>query len=536
MNCKTIILRFRDLVTPAGETITLHQEIIKSKGSVWWGWWAKPDERVSSEFIKIKRNLAGKPLGIFLFDSGQMKLYEAKLKDIFLNGDLAPCPDPEMSPAYYVEQCYNLWFELFDINQINDDVINDYAYSDKVKDFFDDHTLFSVFDNKQVSGLRELRFQDRTIWFVNDYDPKKHESHEILLNDANIGIPGVFPKRPVDLHNGKVVWFSDIHFDEDKEKHQFNQVNQLPLSKILIGRQDLDIDGMIISGDLTWKATKKEFELTTNFFNDICSVKRVKYDAIGFCPGNHDVSFSKTLSADVKRALNNYHEAQMGKKKITKADWNILAAKSLSSKSKENYENFFKLTVGTEPNEFLSMGKRFIIRNQKIVDFCFLNSNFLQQHQLAFQGQGFVGAEQLDDAEKKMLWQNNEKIKGGYRVVVLHHNLYPVNYTSEPYVSAPASLVYDTEAIIQWCFKHGVDLILHGHTHERFMTKVSRRIDGCAKSLWITGLGSSGVISSHLVGFNEFAEIDFNDEKINIKFYNIKNNAIDDQFEIINLD
>ncbi|EGI1278236.1 calcineurin phosphoesterase, partial [Escherichia coli] len=224
------------------------------------------------------------------------------------------------------------------------------------KDFFDDPTLFSVFDNKQVSGLRELRFQDRTIWFVNEYDPKKHESHEILLNDANIGIPGVFPKRPVDLHNGKVVWFSDIHFDEDKEKHQFNQVNQLSLSKILISRQDLDINGMIISGDLTWKATKKEFELATNFFNDICSVKRVKYDAIGFCPGNHDVSFSKTLPAEVKRALNNYHEAQMGKKKITKADWNILAARSLSNKSKENYKGFFKLTVGTEPNEFLSMG------------------------------------------------------------------------------------------------------------------------------------------------------------------------------------
>ncbi|WP_244593829.1 hypothetical protein [Escherichia coli] len=83
MNCKTIILRFRDLVTPAGETITLHQEVIKSKGSVWWGWWAKPDERVSSEFIKIKQNLASKPLGIFLFDSGQKKLYKAKLKDIF---------------------------------------------------------------------------------------------------------------------------------------------------------------------------------------------------------------------------------------------------------------------------------------------------------------------------------------------------------------------------------------------------------------------------------------------------------------------
>jgi hypothetical protein len=34
MNCKTIILRFRDLVTPTGETIQRHQEIIKSTGSV----------------------------------------------------------------------------------------------------------------------------------------------------------------------------------------------------------------------------------------------------------------------------------------------------------------------------------------------------------------------------------------------------------------------------------------------------------------------------------------------------------------------
>jgi hypothetical protein len=37
MNCKTIILGFEDLVTPTGETIQRHQEIIKSTGSVCWG-------------------------------------------------------------------------------------------------------------------------------------------------------------------------------------------------------------------------------------------------------------------------------------------------------------------------------------------------------------------------------------------------------------------------------------------------------------------------------------------------------------------
>jgi hypothetical protein len=46
------------LVTPTGETIQRHQEIIKSTGSVCWGWWAKPDEQVSGEFLQIQRYLA----------------------------------------------------------------------------------------------------------------------------------------------------------------------------------------------------------------------------------------------------------------------------------------------------------------------------------------------------------------------------------------------------------------------------------------------------------------------------------------------
>jgi hypothetical protein len=48
-----------------------------------------------------------------------------------------------------------------------------------------------------------------------------------------------------------------------------------------------------------------------------------------------------------------------------------------------------------------------------------------------------------------MSWDGNEKISGGFRVVVLHHNLYPVNYTSGSICECTASLVYDTEAIIK---------------------------------------------------------------------------------------
>lgn len=538
MNCKTIILRFRDLVTPTGETIQKHQDIITSKGSVCWGWWAKPDERVSSEFLLIQRYLATshKELRIFLFDSGQSKIYEANLAHVYLNGTVIPCPNKEKSPEYYSEQQYNLWFEFTSITECDEREIYNHSYSGKVTDFFEDKTMFSVFEGKKISSLRELKYQDRTIWFIDDFDPKQHATHEILLSNANVSIPGVFPKRPIDLNSGKVIWFSDIHFDEDNSKHQFSQFNQTELSKIIINKQELEIDGLIVSGDLTWKATAEEFKMSAAFFEDICSVKRINIDAIGFCPGNHDVSFSRTLPNDVKQALESYHESQMGEKVISEIDWNVLVGRAVQPEYKDNYKQFFNSIVGTNPNEYLSMGKRFLIKNQKIVDFCFLNSNHLQQHKVAFQGQGFVGINQLNDASKEMNWDGNEKISGGFRVVVLHHNLYPVNYTSVPYVSVPASLVYDTEAIMKWCFKHGVDLILHGHTHERFVTKVTRKMSGTSKSIWIVGLGSSGVISSHLVGNNEFAELDFNDDTIKIKFFNIIGNDIDDQHELVYLD
>ncbi|MFW8120721.1 calcineurin phosphoesterase, partial [Klebsiella pneumoniae] len=90
------------MVTPTGETIQRHQEIIKSTGSVCWGWWAKPDEQVSGEFLQIQRYLATpkQELRIFLFDSGQSKIYEAQLVHVYLNGNRMQCPNKEKSPEY----------------------------------------------------------------------------------------------------------------------------------------------------------------------------------------------------------------------------------------------------------------------------------------------------------------------------------------------------------------------------------------------------------------------------------------------------
>lgn len=75
---KTIILRYRDLSNK--NTIELHKKIINSKGFVWWGWWAKPQEKISLEVfseLKSKAELDG--IDIYLLDSGKFELRKSKV-------------------------------------------------------------------------------------------------------------------------------------------------------------------------------------------------------------------------------------------------------------------------------------------------------------------------------------------------------------------------------------------------------------------------------------------------------------------------
>jgi hypothetical protein len=47
----SIILRFRDLVTPLGDTIRRHQEEVARGSHVCWGWWSKTGEVVPTNIF-----------------------------------------------------------------------------------------------------------------------------------------------------------------------------------------------------------------------------------------------------------------------------------------------------------------------------------------------------------------------------------------------------------------------------------------------------------------------------------------------------
>ena len=188
---KTLILRFRDLVTPPDRTISNHAEIVNKQGYVWWGWWNKAGEHVPPKEIAslAKKAKSGEGLKLLLFDSGHLRLYTAHCKEIRWDntGERLPSPDRTHTPSYYQDQSYLLWFKLDSIDTVPlpepTEVLQHYSYL-RVDDFFSEGpSHYGAFYGKQIRSTVELKQQDRSIWFVRDY-AENDPTHDIELLDA----------------------------------------------------------------------------------------------------------------------------------------------------------------------------------------------------------------------------------------------------------------------------------------------------------------------------------------------------------------
>jgi hypothetical protein len=180
------------------------------------------------------------------------------------------------------------------------------------------------------------------------------------------------------------------------------------------------------------------------------------------------------------------------------------------------------------PNEYLSCGRRLLIGRAVPLEVVCLNSSWLQQEQGMFQGHGFVGEQQLSDAEKRMGWQAEDTSPRTYRIVVLHHHILPTTYRFSPERGYPYSVVLDAEALVRWLVRHRVDLVLHGHMHQPFCARVSRPVDlsnpdGQWHEFHILGMGSSGVNAAELgeTKDNTFGVLRFEAEGLSVYVHTI---------------
>jgi hypothetical protein len=125
----------------------------------------------------------------------QYEFRRARITNIKWDNTLAPIATPERpaTPNYYGDAHYLAWFRLerIDDRVLPESELQNWSYV-KVDEFFETKkSAFEEFYDKQLASFKELRNQDRTIWFIR---PKKSTDgvHEIHVHDRTRTSPSNF--------------------------------------------------------------------------------------------------------------------------------------------------------------------------------------------------------------------------------------------------------------------------------------------------------------------------------------------------------
>jgi hypothetical protein len=514
----TIILRFRDLVTPPGETIKKHQEVCKTKGFVWWGWWNKLGERVPQRtFGELLSTARKSNLSVLLFDSGHNRVHRAVCVDIRWDpgGNRMASPDPMATPDYYKDTTYFAWFKFTDLqlDPADEGVLKSLTYVE-VADFFESAaSRYGRFYGKRIYDPEELRQQDRTIWFVRPAS-KSDPNHQIQLLDAHALVPKHFPDKYEQTSSLDLLWLSDMHFDASGEHHAFGGrkpgENKLELQvERALNELGVKPGGILVSGDITWRASPVEFAQARDSLRYLRSWAQIEPYQIAICPGNHDLAFSKE-PADKETPVS-----------------------EVGHPSRAAFEDFYEAFFYLKPNAALCSGRRLLLGKVRPVEIVCLNSSALQQVEKWHQGHGYIGQEQLELVEKEMAWtapssEAELERPRPFRVVMLHHHVVPVIYRQLAEYGGNYSTVLDAGALMRWLVKHRVNLVLHGHMHEPFYAKLALPTEtGTNRSkthgIVIVGMGSSGVGRKDIgeVGVNTFGLVRFGVSDVTVEVHSL---------------
>lgn len=481
---KTIILRFRDLVTE--DTIGEHKSIIDKEKYCWWGWWNKPQEKIPFEvFSNLCTQTENGGLEIYLYNSGSMKLYKANCVDICYNNSDKEIgvPEKEKVPSYYLDFKCKCWFKFESISQVEnvEDELHKYSYV-SVADFFENGIeAFSQYTDKVIYSGLELTHQPRTIWFVRDRK-ENDQLFEILLYNAKLVNPTNFDDSFTQLSSDDMLWLSDLHFSNGNEhaygSDEYQKKVNIALKQI---RQNSKIcpSAMILTGDYAYKADKNEFDKAKEAILGITSESNIYKSNIIMCPGNHDFGFANSDTGIEK----------------------------LEQKYAMNYSNFYREIVQCSPDNHFCSIKKFITENFCPIEIISINTLTLQQAQYTdengrkhkFIGMGQVGEDQLNELEERLKKTEDKRY---IRILIMHHNLLPVFYKEDPQYDKPYSGLLDAGSVVNFIFRNKIDIVLHGHVHKQYYKILSNVENNEKQECHIIGLGSSGVSDSELVEYN----------------------------------
>lgn len=471
------VFRYRDLVS---KTILEHQKVIAENKSCWWGWWKRPkeDNRIKV-WNELKRETSEeKPVPVGLFNSGTGKVYIARVTEVIPpNLDLAdgqhprvPPGEEKLIPPYYRESPFSFaWMRFKKIENDAIDFFGKYSFDEAPDLPYYSKEILAQFYGKAIVDDGELRAMDTTIWVVK---PLK-DRDRVLRSDKTFFTtrgPKIVPQKIV-LHSpsisepaaddvikaeGKaILHISDPHYavNSNRKQHVWALEGEGSGAPTMVEaiyraleRKNEEIGLVLVTGDLTFCGDKKEYDEANKGLIRLLGLLDLGKENLVVVPGNHDILWTKQTTYN--------EEAEV---------------KQAPAAATSNYREFYEKLLGHEPNQHLSMGRRYLFPSGVSVEIAALNSSSLETGKKFLAGMGRVQEAAFAEVANTLKWGNGNSSLA-LRILALHHHLtLTENLEAAGDYYRGFGIAVDAVRIQRLAAKYGVQLAVHGHKHRAFI-------------------------------------------------------------------
>lgn len=286
------------------------------------------------------------------------------------------------------------------------------------------------------------------------------------------------PRLPAILH------LSDIHFGTQHEHgtYSLETLRRALESELAAFIRPARPNVVVISGDLTSKGARDEFEAALEFVTWLRTELNLARDAVCFVPGNHDVQLSESTSH------RNYWSDFVKEYAAGDADHlrSYVNAPARDGQVSQDNLVWIRSPLGVDA---------------AFVGFASTHVTGDPQHRLPPFERGTLGdvaREQLSVAARAL----GSLPRRSVNVAILHHQLFPVPSRRRVELGggSDASVVYGQPLLLDWLAENDVQLVLHGHTHYPSFRTVQTHFAGRSAyqpvAIHVAGAGTIGAAST----------------------------------------
>ncbi|WP_440284464.1 metallophosphoesterase family protein [Geodermatophilus amargosae] len=433
-------------------TIEAHRDVVRERGHVWWGWWAKAWEPIEPTRLRAARRLiSSNQLRVALVNRKQDTFFIAACDALGFNegqaGVRIGSPEPEATPEYYRNEAHGAWFRFTRIEQIDRATYQRNFGSYPVGD----PTLYDVVEDHQ-----ELVLRPSPAWSMRPIETK---SDTILhLSDLHIGAAHGFPppgnssRRSADLAETitRAVEYADA-----------------------------EVGVLIVSGDLICDGAAENFASAHQFLTDLQRQLGLDREHCIVVPGNSD--FHK-LHPGVQPRRDYRHEN----------DYRLFA-RSFYLRDIQDLETLYRYSTPSGWDISCIALNSARLRGEDSLEYGFVGAHrYSAMLEYALQT---VGVTRFSSRDKKL------------GLAVMHHHVMPVYPEDDLNALGRPSLAGDAGDITNRLQEAGVSAVLHGHHHLPFFGYQSKSVvrngvweapspfDG---GVYVWGAGSAGADKDHL--------------------------------------